>query len=174
MNFNKTEEQYINNLLSTDEQLQSETLEEIRTSGNSKLLPFLIELLHAAKNEDVKLKVYNILAELKHSDSIPIIIDAIQNDKYQAEQEMLIRSCWENGLDFTPHISVFAKLVVNGDYMTAFEAFTVVENLEGTISEAESEEIITILKEGLAGAINERKVLINEIIQFIPSLIKTD
>jgi hypothetical protein len=171
MDFSKTEEQHINNLLSYNPQLVIATLEEIKFSGNSKLLPFLIELLHVSKNEEVKTQVYNILAELKHSDSIPLLIEAIQNGKYKNEQEMLIRSCWENGLDFTPFISVFVELVIKGDYMTAFEAFTVIENLEGNITNELSAYLLSMLKHGLDGAVNERKVLIFELIQFIPKLI---
>jgi len=170
MNFSKIEEQYINNLLSSNQQLQTETIEEIRISGSSKLLPFLIELLHVSKNKDIKMQVYGILSELKHSDSIPIMMDAILNEKYKTEQEMLIRSCWENGLDFTPYISVFVEIVIYGDYMTAFEAFTVIENLEGTISGEEVKKLISYLQNGLSHALNERKVLIQELIQFIPKL----
>jgi hypothetical protein len=171
MNFSKTEEQYINNLLSSNQELIIETIEEIKFSGNSKLLPFLIELHHVSKNEEVKKQVYSILSELKHSDSIPILIEAIGNEKYLSDQEMLIRSCWENGLDFTPFISVFIDLVIKGDYMTAFEAFTVIENLEGHLTRGEADNLLLKLQNGLEGAINERKVLISELILFIPKLI---
>jgi hypothetical protein len=172
MDFNKKEEQYINNLLSSDQQIIIETLEEIKFSGSSKLLPFLIELLHETKNEIIKKQVYKILSELKHSDCIPIMIEAIQNEKYIPEQEMLIRSCWENGLDFTPYISIFIKQVIHGNYMTAFEAFTVIENLEGHISDEKAEKILLELEEGLLDAFKERKVLIQDLIQFIPKLKK--
>jgi len=171
MNYNKQEEQYINNLLSSDQQVIIDTLEEIRYSGNSKLLSFLIELLHVSQDEKVKNCIYSILAELKHSDSVPIMIESIKNEKFKNEQEILIKSCWENGLDFTPYISLFADLVIIGNYMTAFEAFTVIENLEGKISAIRAEEILYKLKEGLSDALNERKVLIQELIQFIPQLI---
>jgi phenylpyruvate tautomerase PptA (4-oxalocrotonate tautomerase family) len=171
MIFSKKEEQYINNLLSSEQQIIIETLEEIKYSGSSKLLPFLIELLHVTNNETVKKQAYKILSELKHSDSVPIIIEAIQNEKYIQKQEMLIRSCWENGLDFTHYISVFVELVVHGNYMIAFEAFTVIENLEGHISDEEAKKMLSILENGLSGALKERKVLIQDLIQFIPKLI---
>lgn len=172
MNFTKIEEQLINNLLSPNQLIVIDTLEEIKFSGNSKLLPFLIDLLHVSKNNDVKTQVYNILSELKHSDSIPILMEAIQNVNYKNEQEMLIRACWENGLDFTPYMSDFVELVIKGEYMIAFEAFTVIENLDGHISEIESENLLLKLKQGLESALNERKVLISELIQFIPKLIE--
>lgn len=172
MNFSKIEEQLINNLLSTDQQLIIETLEEIKYSGSSKLLPFLIELLHSSKDEGVRLNIYRILSELKHSDSIPIIVAAIKNEKYKNDQEMLIRACWENGLDFTPYISEFVELIIHGNYMTAFEAFTVIENLEGHITYLESENLLQKLQESLEGVLNERKILISELIKFIPTIVK--
>jgi len=83
MNFSKKEEQYINDLLSSDQQIVIETLEEIKFSGSSKLLPFLIELLHSTNDDEVKSMTYKTLSELKQSDSIPVIMEAIQNLQYE-------------------------------------------------------------------------------------------
>jgi hypothetical protein len=170
MSINKREEELINNLLSNKLPLVIETLEEIKYAGNSKLLPFLIDLFHVSKNGEIKKHINGILSELKHSDAVPIIIEAILNEKYSDEQEMLVRSCWENSLDFTSYISVFIDLAIHGNYMTSFEAFTVIENLEGTISDEETKKSLSLLQDGLSCALNERKVLILELIQFIPKL----
>jgi hypothetical protein len=147
-----------------------DTLEEVRSTGSSKLLPFLIDLLHASTNAEVKTMTYKILAELKQTDAIPILIEAIRNEKFIPEREMLIRSCWENGLDFTPYLSVFIDLVIHGDYMTSFEAFTVIENLEGTIGEEENEKLVMLLQNSLADSPSEKQVLLEELMQIVPRL----
>ena len=170
MSLSKKEEEYINSLLSTNQQIVDQTLEEIRESGSSKLLPYIIDLLHVSDNEEIKVKANKILTELKQTDSVPIIMEAIHNEKYLQEQELLVRSCWENGLDFTPHLPDFIDLVVHGNYMTAFEAFTVIENLESNISVEETEKMISILQKGLSFASKEKQVLIRELIQLLPGL----
>ncbi|HNW49529.1 MAG TPA: HEAT repeat domain-containing protein [Prolixibacteraceae bacterium] len=170
MSFNKKEEQLINNLLSTNHQVVINTLEEVKSTGSSKLLPFLIDLLHASTNDDIKTMTYKILAELKQTDAIPVLVEAIRNEKYFQEQEILIRSCWENGLDYTPYLSVFIDLVIHGDYMTSFEAFTVIENLEGTIGEEENEKLVMLLQNSLADSSPEKQALLEELIQIVPRL----
>lgn len=58
-----------------------ETLEELRASGKVSDIPVLIELLHLSQNPEIKAKISGLFATLKESDAVPLIIDAIQNQK---------------------------------------------------------------------------------------------
>jgi len=170
LNISKKEEKYINNLLSENQELITETIEEIKIEGRSTLLPFLIELLYASKNEEVKKQIYNLLCELKQTDSIPVILEAIKNEKYAPIQEVLIRTCWENGLNYIPYISTFVDIVINGEFMNAFEAFTVIENMEGTISPNLVDELVALLKQSIDKTSIEKKTLLFDLIQILPSI----
>lgn len=163
----KKEEKYISNLTSGNEQLISDTLEEIREEGNSTLLPYLIDLLNDTKNEEVNKLVYGLLCELKQTSSIPVIIEAINNEKYIGIQETLLRICWENGLDYSPYLSTFIDIVINGDFMNAFEAFTIIENMEGIFHKDETVKLIEKLSLSIEGSSAEKRTLIADLIKLL-------
>ncbi len=88
----------LTNLQSDNTALVGDTLNELRETGNAAYVPFLVELLHATDNDDIKNRVVRLLAELKHSDAIPLIIEAIKNGQYADELQYLVSACWENGI----------------------------------------------------------------------------
>lgn len=147
-------------------------IEEISQSGNSQYIPMLIDTLNNSNNVDIQNKIVKLLSEIKHKDAVEELVKAIENDKYLKIQRALISACWENGLDYTPYLSTFIQLLINGDYMTAFEAFTVIENSEGMLSQTSMNEYLQQLRSALDGANDERKHLIHQIIQYLPSLLK--
>jgi hypothetical protein len=170
LNLSKKEENYIKNLLSENQEIVAETIEEIKIEGRSTLLPHLIDLLLSSNDEAVKKQLYNLFCELKQPDSIPVLIDAIKNEKYAPIQDVLIRTCWENGLDYTPYLSILVDIVINGEFMNAFEAFTVIENMEGTIQPELIEEQISIVKAAIPGATVEKEPLMADLIQILPAI----
>jgi hypothetical protein len=147
-------------------------LEELSHIGHSQYIPSMIDLLNTSENEQIKMKIIKILLEIKHNDAVPFLIDAIENDNYSSIQETLVRSCWENGLNYSNHLSVFVNLLINGSYMTAFEAYTVIENTEYLISATSSEELLNQLNNALKESKPDRKVLLEYIIGFLPSITK--
>ncbi len=166
-NVNKTT---INNLQSSDSELVNNTLNELAESGNAAYVPFLIELLHGSDNDEIKKRVVRLLAELKHSDAIPMIIDAIKSSQYAEELQFLVSACWENGLDYSDHLSLFIELMLEQDFMVAFEAHTVITNMTGKISSAQCETEINRIEAALPHLSEEKRGLLIEIIDFLPLL----
>ena len=99
-------------LLSTDPEKVIETIEELRVSGETNDIPVLLEMLHLSKDKEIKSKIHSLLANLKDVQTIPLLIAAIQNERYAPELQQLVSSCWENGLDYTPYLSLFVDLLI--------------------------------------------------------------
>ena len=116
-------------LQSADSLKVIETLEELRVSGKASDIPFLIELLHLTQNPDIKSKITDLFANLKESNAIPLIIETIQNQKYAPEMKDLVASCWGNGLDYSSYLSLFVDLLIENEFLIAFEAYTVIVNM---------------------------------------------
>jgi hypothetical protein len=161
----KKEEKYISNLLSDNQELISETFEQIREEGNTAVLPYLFDLLTSPKSEGIKKEIYKLLCELKQTGSVPILIEAITNEKYTGIQEQLIRICWENGLDYSPYLSTFVDIVINGNFINAFEAFTVIENMEGTFDNEMLKGLIAKLVASIDTSPIEKRIFITDIIK---------
>lgn len=160
----------VEKLQSDNSSVVSQTIDQLSESGNSAYLPLLLELLHSTSNPEIKKRITRLLAEIKHSDAIPLIIDAIKNEAYAQELQQLISACWENGLDYSEHLSLFIDLMIDQDFMVAFEAHTVITNMTGKISVAMCEQETRKITEAMETASEEKKTLLAEAIEFLKLL----
>jgi hypothetical protein len=159
----------LDGLQSTDSLKIIETLEELRVSGKVSDIPILIELLHVNQNPEIKSKITALLDNLKESDAIPLIIEAIQDQKYAPELKELVSSCWENGMDYSKYISLFVGLLIENDLEVAFEAYTVIMNNEHKIDPALIDQEIERLEKSLPNASELKRQLMLDVIDFLPS-----
>lgn len=172
MNKDPQKKQVLMNLQSENSSLVKDTIEELRNSGNSSHIPLLIKLLHSTDNGDVKQLIVKLLNDLKYSDAIPKIIEAIQSNKYSDERQNLVSACWENGLDFGEYLPLFVDLVIGEEFPIAFEAFTVIENMDSNIGDTVKEEQIEKIKNNLSGVPENKAYLLNNLIEIIPHIKK--
>ena len=64
----------------------------------------------------------DLLKTLKDSSSQGILIDLIINPENKSYLSKLIALCWESGLDFGKHASLFFDLSINEDVFVSLEA----------------------------------------------------
>lgn len=165
-----THKNILEGLQSADSLKVIETLEELRVSGKVSDIPFLVELLHLTQNPEIKSKIIDLFANLKESDAIPLIVEAIQNQKYAPELKELVASCWENGLDYSNYLTLFVDLLIDSEFLVAFEAYTVIVNMTATIDQAKIDIEIDRLEEAMKTATDEKKALMLDVIDFLPSI----
>jgi hypothetical protein len=127
------EDNIIQNLKSKNTDLVLQSIESIRVMGNQSHFAALLELLHQTRDKLVKKKIYALFGELKSTESVPLLMEAIQDKKYKTELKDLVASCWQNGLNYSSYLPVFVDLVLLEDFPVAFEALTVIENMTGKI-----------------------------------------
>lgn len=147
-----------------------ETLEELRVSGKVSDIPILIEMLHLSQDPEIKSRISSLFGNLKESDAIPLIIEAIQNQKYAPELKELVSSCWENGLNYSKYLSLFIDLLIENDLEVAFEAYTVIINNEHKIDQAIIDQEVERLEKALPGVSEMKRQLMLDVIDFLPSI----
>jgi len=162
--------QILKGLESSDSLNVIEALDELRVSGKVTDIPVLIEVLHLTHNQEIKSKIIDLLANLKESDAIPLIIEAIRNQKYAAELKELVASCWENGLDYSSYLTLFVDLLIETDFTVAFEAYTVIMNNEHQIEHSIIDHQIERLQIALATTSEMKRQLLIDVIDFLPGL----
>lgn len=168
---NKLNQEWINGLHSSNPQAVINAVEQIAEKGNSHYFAELIQVLQNNHNQEVQQRITKLLCEIKHTDIIPHLIDAIQNEQLTDIREKLVASCWENGLDFCPHIDVFTTLVIGStDYMVALEAFTVVENMEGDIADQIKQAQVLKVQAAISNATEDRKPFLKALVNIIPNI----
>jgi hypothetical protein len=119
----------IKQLQSGNEKTILSVVETLMSSGKAGYLPYLIDLAHATRFDTVKSQIFRLLNQLKHKKATTYLADAIRNEQYLSIRKELVEACWQNGLDFAPHFSLFTDLMIHGSEEIAFEAFTVIENM---------------------------------------------
>jgi hypothetical protein len=80
---------------------------------------------------------------------------------------MLISSCWQSGLNYSEYSADLAKVFLNGDYITAIECLTVIEESIQNLNKATRAKILKILNENPVTQINEKKELTLELIAIL-------
>jgi hypothetical protein len=126
----KIDEQIKNNLFSANADVVISAIEEIQKKGNKLYLPVLFDLLNSNPEPEIETEIKNLLGTVKDKESVNPFMRAIEDDKYKGIRKTILTACWQNGLDFSTFLPVFIDLVIHEDWEIAFEAFTVIDNLE--------------------------------------------
>ncbi|HEY3390324.1 MAG TPA: HEAT repeat domain-containing protein [Prolixibacteraceae bacterium] len=157
----------LSNLKSTDPEIILKTIDKVRESGNSFILAGLIDLLHDTELPEIRKSVLDLLSELKNKESVPAFISAIKDDKYFRERKDLVACCWQNGLIYNEYLPLFIDLVINEDFQVAFEAFTVIENMFGSVDDEIIDKEILKVTEALKDASEQKAYLLNGLLSII-------
>jgi hypothetical protein len=168
--FTPDQHNLLNILVSTNLSRIVETLDEFKVSGTISDLPILIEALHQAKEAEVKSVIILIMSNLKNERSVGCLIEAIGNPRYKSELKTLLTCCWENGLDYSNHLSFFVDLLIKNDFEIAFEAYTVILNLVTGINHSVTDAEIDKLGKAVLVVDEQKKVLLLDVIDFLPSI----
>lgn len=169
-NSSKPNQQIISKLQSQNHELVLETIEQLRSSGNLSYLPFLFEILRSSSNTEINSAILKLLADIKHIDIIPQLVTAIQDEKNAEIRKDLVAICWENGLDFCTNLPLFVDLVIDGEFEVAFEAYTVIINMEGKITTDMLNSEIEKMEAVLNRLGEQKKQLLIDIIDYLPQL----
>jgi hypothetical protein len=169
-------------MITSDKKLKELSL--ILNKGNNILISEAIELL---RNEQPFKGVIGLLISLydKNGDySIRKIIEGFMNDmKDQSATEevineikkqwksdtisMLLSSCWQSGLDYSDFALDIIEVFLKGDYITAIECLTVIEESTEQMTRKTKDEIIKIIEESPVTNINEKTALTLELITIL-------
>ncbi len=150
-----------------DTKLVIENIEKLRAKGNINDLPSILDYLTNASNTEVEKALYNFIFDIKDPKAVEPIIAAIQNDKYQSIQKKLIELCWQSSLKFAQHINIFVDLLITGSFEIAFEALTVIENMEEALDPKSKETEMVKLKSAISTVAEDRKAWLHEAFHII-------
>lgn len=168
MNHNKTDKDLEGRLLSGRDVTVITALKEVRVKGNASYIPVMLALLNASPEPDVEKELLNILGSLKTQDAVPVMAGALQEPRLREIRKKITAACWQNGLDYRNYLPVFIDIIIEEDWETGFEAFTVIENMD----HLPGQEVIDLSVEKINKAIskvneNQKKYLLEEVLGII-------
>jgi hypothetical protein len=165
----ETEKRQISILRSGNTAAIIDTIQEIRRKGSVTILPELFDLLLVSGNEEVIQACSSLLNDLKNKESVQYLITALKDDKYEPVRHILTSACWQNGLDYHEEFLLFTEIFLNDNYAAAIEAFTVIENSLGELTDKDMLLLTEQLNHGIDLAEEDKRPLIRELLLVIKS-----
>jgi hypothetical protein len=139
----------------------------IKEKGDAELLNSVISLFQTSDNDLIKAEITDILCTLKSVSAVPVLAAALENPKNIKIRKDLLTGCWMSGLTFENSLSVFVDIFLNADFLTAFEAFTVIENCVSLENQKETNDEIRKLKNAVLTINPDKKQLYEDLIILI-------
>jgi len=156
----------IKNLQSGKTETVISALKLIASEGNNDLLTEVIKLFHQTTNNTIQQEIIKIIEHLKDPKSVPVIINAIENKDFADQLPVLVAACWKNGLNYEEYTETFVQVFIEGDFQLAFDAFTVIDNIE-KIKKQDAERCLIKLRNAFDDINDDKKRLITELINII-------
>ena len=122
-------------LLSSQEVLVKNGLKNLQKHGDDTLIHPLLQAYINVENESLKKEIHGILCSLKISLAEEQLVEALSMEEFNTIQGEILSFIWNSGFEPIDHIHTISKVAINGDYMTALEALTLAENIEGVFQE---------------------------------------
>ena len=117
---------------------------EDENKAKKEQMDILIELICDDRYKSDRLQVLAFLK--KEPQAAELLMTAIR-EAGPVNQKKLLIACWEADLDCTPHIEMFADIVMKADFPIAMEALTSIENMHGLISTTQAEGMLNRIME---------------------------
>jgi hypothetical protein len=121
------------------------------------------------KTEDLLIKknIEGFLNDLKdQSVSKEIIIEILKPFK-PATISMLVSSCWQSGLNYSEYATDLVEIFLKGDYVTALECLTVIEESVPLLSRTKKDKIMRLIEKNPLPVLEEKTALTLELISVL-------
>lgn len=160
---NNQNKELFKHLQSADKNQVLDAIKALRDEGKDSILELLTKIYLNNTDKEIESAIYKIFCDLKNQHSAESIIELIKNPEYRAARKMLVSSCWQSRLNYIIHLETFIDLVITEPFEIAFEAFTVIENLDTRVSEERKNELVAFVDANLDKCLDDNQVLADDL-----------
>lgn len=104
-------------------------IRELKKTGKASILSHILDLLKPDQKPEIKAEIFDLISNLRHQQSVPVVVKYIKQLKGTGDLSPLIASCWQSQLDYSDYLETFADCFITGTYQDAIESFTVIEEM---------------------------------------------
>jgi hypothetical protein len=134
-------------LNSKNKKIVSEVIISLRNEISFKgAIALLTSLLDRTNDLIIRDLIQKFLNDIKEPGSKIEMVAEIMKDYKPETTCVLVSSCWQSGQDYSDFAGSFANVFMKGDYLTALECFTVIEESVHNITALNKSEIVRFLE----------------------------
>ena len=163
----KPDPQIIRDLWSEEEIVALKTIQRLRSGGNIHYIPELLKLMNNSGKEVIEKELVRFLADIKNPSVKKFLIKGLEDPELSSARGNIVSVCWQSGVDYSQELDLFISLFLNGDYMTALECFTIIEE---SVINMKREDIARVHEQviiGLEQVSDEKKPLAEELVRLL-------
>ena len=150
---------------SKDKAKVKKAFEKLYKNGNVSIIQSLIDI-YCEQDNFAKSEIKKVLSQLKISKALPILINNLESANNEIK-ELILHSIWSSNLDAEENISLIVKTAIEGNFTVAFEALTLIENLEAINNESVIIESMILINEYLTEKEDEKSDLIKSMLDVL-------
>ena len=139
-NLNKQEKLKIHTLIgdlqSKDELKIASAIKAFAVHGHATIIEPVIEVWRDGLSGENEALVIDLFQSLKDTSAIEPLMEAFRNPKNEVLRRKLLSTFWNSKLDFSDYLADFVLFGVEGDFLDALEAITLIENFETVAPES--------------------------------------
>ena len=124
------QKQLLTDLQSKNETIITEALKAVPEDGSPEMMPYLVSLWTSNPNQEIAHLLEKVLFNLKDVKVIPVLLNMLKSELFAKDRASIMNVIWQSGLDVSEETVLFTNIAIAGDYMTAFEALTIIDNQE--------------------------------------------
>jgi len=162
----------LNDLNASDPKIVLDAIKKSRKDGNAKTFQAILNTLKDTDEPTVEAAIIEFLYDLKDEESIPVLVDAIENEEMSYYHSFLVSAFWQSAIDGSDHLDLFVRAAIKGEYMTSLEALTVIENFDSAFSQSELLDYEADLNEAAENEENQDKkallISLGDVIRNLP------
>ncbi len=117
-------------LFDTDTVKVKKALSKVKRDGRAAHFPALMDLYVKSGEGPIKDELVQMLQETKLEGADEVLVGLLEDERFKDHQGFILTCIWNSGYQPVEHLDVITGAALRGDYMTAFEVLTVLENLE--------------------------------------------
>jgi len=153
---------------STDPVLIAELVTSLRDEEPFEGAIALLAELYA-KTNDKKLKhtIEEFMNDIRDPDARGEIISEILKDHNDETNSMLVASCWQSGMNYSEHLTVFAGVFLAGSYATAVECMTLIGEAVHECTDEQLRETFNMINNSPSAMTHEKYPLTNELLSML-------
>lgn len=140
---------------------------DLKEHGELFYLNSLLNMLVSNRSESLKKGLVEFISDIKLQAAVPMIANFVDAHKLSQNIIPLLTASWQSRLDFSDHLLPFFQILIDSDYKSAFEAFTVIENnIDGLSTDTLTSHIAQV-KGGISKTDRDKQLLLLEMISVL-------
>jgi len=131
---NQLTAQIIQDLNSDQDSTVLKAIRKSRTKGTEQVIPILFKVYAATKSNVIQEAITKLVNELKSTNAVEPLIKQLSSPQENCRL-LALSAIWNSGLNVNEYVDEIIQSATNGSFMEAFEALTIIENLDPPFEE---------------------------------------